>query len=425
MAINKIRLSNFKSFKHLDIELGKFNVFVGANASGKSSFIQIFKFLRDMTNHGLDNAISMQGGIEYLRNINIDQSEEFSLEVTTNKEFTRVLTRANDRETIGIKTYETIYKISIKLKNEGVGYEIIKDEISQKCDFIRLEKKIKIEDKKKFDEKEILGKGEITISNLNGKIKVNFNLPDKVKIKEEDILPLFLRENISRDEKLEPINILLQYSFFFMPPILSDFSIYDIDPKLPKKATPITGKAELEEDGSNLAIALKNIIENEDKRRKISNLVRDVLPFVEDMGVEKFADKSLIFKLREIYSKNQYLPASFLSDGTINITALIIALYFDRKPIIIIEEPERNIHPYLISRLVNMMKEVSEEKQIIITTHNPEVIKHAGLEYIYLVSRNKEGFSTISKPSEKEEVKIFLENEMGIEELYVQNLLEI
>ncbi|MDO9098640.1 MAG: AAA family ATPase, partial [Candidatus Methanoperedens sp.] len=136
-------------------------------------------------------------------------------------------------------------------------------------------------------------------------------------------------------------------------------------------------------------------------------------------------DRSLIFKLREIYSENQYLPASFLSDGTIYITALIIALYFDSKPIIIIEEPERNIHPYLISRLVNMMKEVSEEKQIIVTTHNPEVIKHAGLENIYLVSRDKEGFSTISKPSEKEEVKIFLENEMGIEELYIQNLLEI
>ncbi len=72
-------------------------------------------------------------------------------------------------------------------------------------------------------------------------------------------------------------------------------------------------------------------------------------------GVEKFADKSLIFKLREIYSENQYLPAPFLSDGTICITALIIAVYFDRKPLLMIEEPERNIHPYLISRLVNMM----------------------------------------------------------------------
>jgi predicted ATPase len=399
------------------VELGKFNVFVGANASGKSNFIQIFKFLRDITNHGLDNAISMQGGIEYLRNINIGQSEELSLEVTTDDLLMSFLPETNINERIRLDRYETIYKITIKFKNEVAGYEMINETIAQKCNFVKLVRNSS-DEKKKFDEKEIPGKGEILISRLNGKIKFNSTQPDGVKIKEEDILPPFLR-----DDK-ESKSLLLQY-LYFISPFFSDFSIYDIDPKLPKKATPITGKADLEEDGSNLVIALKNILENEDNKRKLSNLVRDVLPFVEDLDVEKLADKSLLFKLREIYSENQYLPASFLSDGTIYITALIIALYFDRKPIIMIEEPERNIHPYLISRLVNMMKEVSEEKQIIITTHNPEVIKHAGLENIYLVSRNNEGFSTISKPSEKEEVKIFLENEMGIEDLYVQNLLEI
>lgn len=422
MAINRIRLSNFKSFKDLDVQLGKFNVFVGANASGKSNFIQIFKFLRDLKNHDLINAISMQGGIEYLRNINIDQSEDLSLEVTTDDLFISFLPETNINEKIGIETYEIIYKIAIKFKNEGAVLKKIEETITQKCNFIKLDE-INSSYKKRFDKKEILGKGEISWSSLNGKKKVNLTLPNEVKIKEEDIIPPFFREHFLRNEKF-PIN-LLQYWLLFNLPIFNNFSIYDIDPKLPKKATPITGKADLEEDGSNLAIVLKNILENEDNKRKLSNLVRDVLPFVEDMSVEKLTDRSLLFKLREIYSKNQYLPASFLSDGTIYITALIIALYFDRKPIIIIEEPERNIHPYLISRLVNMMKEVSEEKQIIITTHNPEVIKHAGLQNIYLVSRNEEGFSTISKPSDKEEVRIFLENEMGIEELYVQNLLEI
>jgi predicted ATPase len=201
------------------------------------------------------------------------------------------------------------------------------------------------------------------------------------------------------------------------------FSIYDFDPKLPKKATPITWKAVLEEDGSNLAIVLKNILENKNKERKFSNLVKDLLPFVDDLDVEKFADKSLLFKLREIYTKKQYLPSPLISDGTINITALIIALYFDKKPLTIIEEPERNIHPSLISKVIGMMKDVSQKKQIIVTTHNPEMVKHAGLENILLISRNKEGFSVISRPHEKEIVKTFLRNELGIEELYVQNLL--
>ena len=62
MAITKITLKNFKSFKNLKLELGKFNVIVGANASGKSNFVQIFRFLRDIAEFGLDNAVSMQGG---------------------------------------------------------------------------------------------------------------------------------------------------------------------------------------------------------------------------------------------------------------------------------------------------------------------------------------------------------------------------
>ncbi len=81
MAIKNIKIANFKSFKNLEVEFGRFNVLIGGNASGKSNFVQIFKFLRDIIDYGLDNAISMQGGIEYLRNINIGSSEDFSVEV--------------------------------------------------------------------------------------------------------------------------------------------------------------------------------------------------------------------------------------------------------------------------------------------------------------------------------------------------------
>ena len=67
----------------------------------------------------------------------------------------------------------------------------------------------------------------------------------------------------------------------------------------------------------------------------------------------------------------------------------------------------------------------TQKKQIVVTTHNPEFVKYAGLENILLVSRNEEGFSTVSRPADKEEVKTFLKNDIGIEELYIQNLLEV
>jgi len=416
MSIKRIEAKNFKSFKELKIDLGKFNVIIGANASGKSNFVHIFEFLRDITTSGLDNAVSLQGGVEYLRNINIGASEPFSIKVVSDKEFGWGLETKADL--IGIRTYETIYEFALKFNKKGSGFRIAKDRLTQKCKFIRLERK-----EKKIKKKEVLGDGKILISRSNGRVKIDLNIPPNVPLKKEIVFPPFLRE-----EKLPEHTLLLETPYFFIPSledIFSEISIYDFDPKLPKKATPITGKAELEEDASNLSIILKNITENKEKRRKLFNLVKDLLPFVENLDVEKFADKSLLFKLKESYFKNQYLPASLISDGTINITALIVALYFEKKPFIIIEEPERNIHPSLISKVVEMMKDASktQKKQIVVTTHNPEFVKYAGLENILLVSRNEEGFSTISRPADKEEVKIFLKNDIGIEELYIQNLL--
>jgi len=415
MSIKRIEATNFKSFKDIKIDLGGFNVLIGTNASGKSNFVHIFEFLRDIANSGLGNAVSLQGGVEYLRNMNIGPSENLSIKVVSDREI-GWLVQQRKPHLVGIKIYETTYEFALKFNKRGPGFRVAKDRLIQKCKFVGLERQ-----ERRLKEKEILGEGKILVYRRNGKVNTDIESPHEVPLKKQDIFPPFLRE-----EKVSKHVLLLEIPYFFMPPLEEEFfSIYDFDPKLPKKATPITGKAELEGDGSNLSIILKNIIEKKEERRKLFNLVKDLLPFIEDLGVEKFADKSLLFKLKERYFKDQYLPGSLISDGTINITAMIIVLYFEKKPSVIIEEPERNVHPYLISKVVDMMKDASQRKQIIVTTHNPEVVKHVGLENLLLVSRDENGFSKISRPANKEEVKTFLKNEIGIEELYVHNLLEV
>jgi len=47
MGIKKIDVKNFKSFKDLKSALGRFNVLIGVNVSGKSNFVSIFRFLKD------------------------------------------------------------------------------------------------------------------------------------------------------------------------------------------------------------------------------------------------------------------------------------------------------------------------------------------------------------------------------------------
>ncbi|HOC52436.1 MAG TPA: AAA family ATPase [Caldisericia bacterium] len=413
MNIKRIEVANFKSFEELNVDLNDFNILIGANASGKSNFVQIFQFIKNISNFGLDNAVSMHGGVEYLRNINIGPSKDLSIKVFFDKEFKLPLPVKN--ELIEIKTYDIYYGFALKFE-KGDKFKITKENLTLKYKLIKLNKQMK-----KIKAKEIYDEGEIALSRVNGIIKI------KAKDEIKKLFP-FLSENFLTNI-LAPETLLLRSPFFlFLVPIINIFQsikIYYFDPKLAKKAALITGKTELEEDGANLSIILKNILENKKKKRKFFNLVKELLPFINNLDVEKFMDLSLLFKSQEIYSKNQYLPASSISDGTINIIALIIALYFEEKPLTIIEEPEKNIHPYLISKVVNMMKEASQNKQILVTTHNPEIVKYTDLDNILLVSRNENGFTTISRPVDKKEVKIFLKNNIGIEELYIQNLLGI
>ena len=75
MAIRRLKVSNFRSFNELDVELGDFNVLIGANASGKSNFVEVFRFLRDIRNYGLSSAVAMQGGSESTLNLGVQTSK--------------------------------------------------------------------------------------------------------------------------------------------------------------------------------------------------------------------------------------------------------------------------------------------------------------------------------------------------------------
>lgn len=89
---------------------------------------------------------------------------------------------------------------------------------------------------------------------------------------------------------------------------------------------------------------------------------------------------------------NNWLPYSSLSDGTKRLFYIISEVYeietnnvrpssngtfYDSSKIsriILIEEPELGIHPHQFQKLMEFLKEESERKQIIITTHSPQAL---------------------------------------------------
>jgi len=423
-GIEEIEVRNFKSFKELKVELGRFNVLIGPNASGKSNFVEIFRFLKNLTSYGLENAISIEGGIEYLTNMRIRWSAPFYLKIVCAPEIPSFLPI---KDNIGLNFKRVGYEFEVTFRDElsGSKIQISEERVRYWCEAYQIPNKKQL----------YVGSAEILVDRKGEKIACEI-------IKKEGEFPLS-KEDVIResypDEKMRDFTlnklmlgtpfvaaIILRPAFIFplmeLSNIFEKASIHNLDPRLSRKAMPVSGKMDLEEDGSNLPIVLKHILAKREVKQRFLKLLRDILPFVTDISVEKFADKFLFFKLKEKYF-DDYIPASLVSDGTINVISLLIPLYFGKSELIVLEEPDRSIHPAVISKLVNFMDDASTKKQVIITTHNPLIVKYVDIKNLFLVSRGKDGFSKICRAESKEDIKIFLENEIGIEELYVQGLL--
>ena len=86
MALKRIALRNFRSFSDVDIELKQYNVVIGSNAAGKTNLLNAFRFLRDALIHGIGNSLSMYGGDEFFRNVNLPPNSPSSLKVVFDDE---------------------------------------------------------------------------------------------------------------------------------------------------------------------------------------------------------------------------------------------------------------------------------------------------------------------------------------------------
>ena len=423
MAIKNIKAINFKSFQNINVDLDRFNVLIGANASGKSNFVQIFRFLMDLTNYGLENAISMQGGAEYLINIKAPYPRVLSIEFSTDLSQEIEPFWYDRKPRIGLKVYETNYKLKLNFGRSRSRYEIEDDRLTYKCRFGYYSRK-----RDEIIEREHIGKGDVIIAKKGDKVSIEVEGPNVVKNQASNIRlitrtrDLFERLKLGREKGLIIENPHLYYFENNARQELQRIAVYDFDPRLSKRAQMISGRADLEEDGSNLAVVINNLVRTGNKR-KLCSLLTGILPFVDNIYTRRVAN-TLIFHIREKYHVTKFLPSFLVSDGTMNLTALIIALFFENKSFKIIEEPERNIHPYLISRVIDMMRDASEKEQIFTTSHNPEVVRYANPNEILLAKRSDEGFTDIYRPIEKKEIKTFLNKEMGMSELYVQRLLE-
>lgn len=65
MLISRVKLQNWKNFQHAEARLLDVTYVLGANATGKSNLLDVFRFLRDIAKAqggGIQKAIADRGG---------------------------------------------------------------------------------------------------------------------------------------------------------------------------------------------------------------------------------------------------------------------------------------------------------------------------------------------------------------------------
>ncbi|MBM4284240.1 MAG: DUF2813 domain-containing protein [Deltaproteobacteria bacterium] len=339
--IRRVKICNFKSFAHLSVDLETLTIFVGPNASGKSNFLKALAFVKDCLATSVEQAFRIHGGIEYVRRISPGHPYNVRIEL--------MLDLDNDV----VASYG--FEIAAQPKKT---FQIAKEQCRIKYPFTE-EKEFKIEGG--IFKKEIPG--------IMPKLA-----PDR--------LALFAA---SAHEDFRPV-----YDF------LTSMRFYAIIPqKLRELQEPGAGNF-LESDGSNAASVLKNIqriISERGKYERICNLLSRIVPGVKQVETGSLAHmETIIFKL-DVGSKHYWNFDAFnMSDGALRILGLLLALYQPGNPrVIAIEEPEATVHPAAMEVIVEVVLDAIHEKQILLTTHSPDILDFKSLsdENIRVVMREK------------------------------------
>ena len=84
MIISKLSLKNWRNFETVEnVDLTERVFVVGPNAAGKSNFLDVFKFLRDLAlpRGGLQEAITLRGGVPKIRCLSARKETDIAITV--------------------------------------------------------------------------------------------------------------------------------------------------------------------------------------------------------------------------------------------------------------------------------------------------------------------------------------------------------
>lgn len=162
---------------------------------------------------------------------------------------------------------------------------------------------------------------------------------------------------------------------------LKKINIYDFAPVNLSSNIQATGS--MERTGQGIAYALVDILHaNRKSFDELEERLTRLVPNIQRIALPRASNQTFLLELIDRYSQH-HIPASDISDGTLRILAFLTALYQEDTPsIICFEEIENGVHPWLLHKMMELLKIVSTEGitgkpvQVLITTHSPVLLNY-------------------------------------------------
>lgn len=374
--LQHVSLKNYKSIKDVEIDFKPgLNIIIGKNASGKTNFV-----------NGLNKVLSYK--------YNEILSSEFVVKAYFKNRLVTIEKQPNahiSADFLKGNHHTLLKKININIEVDGDRIDVDKDKISIYPPIYALS------DRGLYFEKVFINYG---VSYGNATQFVNqpfsFEVFDNGKVSES------LLYFVMSDNQTKLINSFFERLYKFLIEINSN--ITDLLTSHEELKNKIVSFSKNYFEHINYSISLHSPIQS-------LRLNTDFNIVTEEENVKQTITNFYL----EFLVDQTWLPFSMLSDGTKRLFYIISemlatynsenSLYNDDLNIILLEEPELGIHPHQLHQLMQFIKEQSREKQIIITTHSPQVLDILGpdeLDRIIICHSDPKNGTQLTHLTEKE-----------------------
>jgi predicted ATPase len=323
--LKRVVLRNYKSIAHCDVELLPLTYLVGPNGSGKSNFLDALHLVRDALSGSLDNAMNERGGLSAVRRRSSGHPTHFGIRL----EFC-----LPDGD-------EGFYEFMVGALPSG-GYEVQKEECS-----------------------------------IGGKAKGPYFLIKKGSVvrASESTFPAVT------SDRLALVSVSGLSAFRPVYDRLTAMGFYNLNPKILRELQKPQDGRLLKPVGENIASVFGHLARtNPSAIALIQEYLHAVVPSVQRVEREVVGPmETLVFKQDMAGAKHGWsFLAQNMSDGTLRALGILTALFqgnMDHSPSLIgIEEPETALHPAASAALREALGRASEQTQIIVTSHSPDLL---------------------------------------------------